>query len=211
MRNKLALSAAMVAAAALVLVGFLVFGGDDTEPAEAGESGAALVREDSPVLSEGDQAVFVEFLDFECEGCVALYPFVEDLRERYGDQVSFVVRHMPLHGNSLNAAKASEAAAQQGEFEPMYKVLFENSEEWGHQETSQRDLFFSYAQELGLDMEQFEADFDDPATLARIEQSIEDAEAFGVTGTPTVFLDGERIELTTVTDLEDRLNAAIND
>ena len=60
-------------------------------------------------------------------------------------------------------------------------------------------------------MDRFEAAYDDPATLARIEQSQQDGEALGVTGTPTFFLDGERLEPTSVTDLEELLDAALDD
>ncbi len=87
----------------------------------------------------------MEFLDFECEGCLAAYPLIEDLRDRYGNRVTFVVRHMPLHGNSGAAALAAEAAAEQDEFEAMYQRLFETAEQWGHQEASQEDTFFDYA------------------------------------------------------------------
>lgn len=210
------LSVAMIGVAALVLVGFLIFTGGDDEPAPeaAPTAGNAelLVREDSPRLSEGDEAVFVEFLDFECEACLALYPVIEDLREEYGDRVTFVVRHMPLHGNSVNAALAAEAAAEQGEFEAMYHRLFETAEqEWGHQEPSQRETFFGYAEDLGLDMEQFETAYDDPATLERIEQSRQDGQALGVSGTPTFFLDGELLQPQSITDLEEAFDAALQD
>lgn len=210
------LSLAMIGAAALVLVGFLVFtgGGDDPEPeaTPAGDSNAELlVREDSPRLADGGEAVFVEFLDFECEACLALYPVIEDLREEYGDRVTFVVRHMPLHGNSVNAALAAEAAAEQGEFEAMYHRLFETAEQWGHQEASQRETFFGYAEDLGLDMDRFESVYDDPATLERIEQSQRDGQALGVQGTPTFFLDGQLLQPESVTDLEEAFDAALQD
>ncbi|WP_454163643.1 DsbA family protein [Gordonia iterans] len=77
---------------------------------------------------------FVQFLDFECEGCLAAFPGVEELRTKSGNRVTFVVRHMPLHNNSMNAALASEATANQGKFEPMSKPLFETVGEWGHKE-----------------------------------------------------------------------------
>ncbi|PQM73662.1 disulfide bond formation protein DsbA [Corynebacterium sp. J010B-136] len=170
-----------------------------------------LVREDSPRLSEGEETVFVEFLDFECESCIALYPVIEDLRAEYGDRVSFVVRHMPLHANSVDAALAAEAAGEQGQFEAMYQRLFETDHEWGHQPTSQQETFFGYAADLGLDMDRFEADFHDPATLARIEQSQRDAQAVGVTGTPTFFLDGQRLDPTSVDDLHASVEAVLND
>ena len=203
----------LIAVAALVLAGFIIFlDPDEQESAPAEDTGSAsaqLVREDSPRLSEGGDAVFVEYLDFECEACLSLYPTIEEIRAEYGDRVTFVVRYLPLHGNSVEAAKAAEAAGEQGEFEAMYKALFENSAEWSHQKTSQREAFFGYAEELGLDMERFEQVYDDPATLERIEQSAADAEALGVTSTPTFFVDGERLEPTRVEDFTDPLDAAL--
>ena len=203
----------LIAVAALVLAGFIIFlDPDEQESAPAEDTGSAsaqLVREDSPRLSEGGDAVFVEYLDFECEACLSLYPTIEEIRAEYGDRVTFVVRYLPLHGNSVEAAKAAEAAGEQGEFEAMYKALIENSAEWSHQETSQREAFFGYAEELGLDMERFEQVYDDPATLERIEQSAADAEALGVTSTPTFFVDGERLEPTRVEDFTDPLDAAL--
>lgn len=210
MSRSMKLSLAMIGAAALVLIVLLAFSrGSEPVTPEASptsaDSAGLLVRENSPRLSEGDEAVFVEFLDFECEACLALHPVIEDLRGKYGDRVTFVVRHMPLHGNSVNAA----LAAEQGEFEAMYQRLFETAEEWGHQETSQREVFFGYADALGLDMDRFAAAYDDPATLARIEQSYQDGQAFGVSGTPTFFLDGERLNPQSVADLEEAIDAAL--
>ena len=211
------LSIAMIGAAALVLVGLLVFTGGEDEPSPettptGSENAELLVRDDSPRLSEGDEAVFVEFLDFECEACLALYPVIEDLREEYGDRVTFVVRHMPLHGKSVNAALAAEAAAEQGEFEAMYHRLFETAEdEWGHQEASQRETFFGYAEDLGLDMDRFTTADDDPATMERIEQSQQDGQTLGVSGTPTFFLNGELLQPQNITDLEDAFDAALQD
>ena len=57
-------------------------------------------------------------------------------------------------------------------------------------------------------MEQFRADYDDLATLERIEQSKADGQALGVTGTPTMFLDGERLEPETLDDLVAAFDAA---
>lgn len=209
-------SLAMIGVAALVLVSLLVVTNGNDEPQKeaapsGGDTSELLVREDSPRLSEGDEAVFVEFLDFECEACLALHPVIEDLREEYGDRVTFVVRHMPLHNNSVNAALAAEAAAEQGEFEAMYQHLFETAEEWGHQEASQREAFFGYAEGFGLDMDQFTAAYDDPATLERIEQSQKDGQTLGVTGTPTFFLDGQMLRPQSVTDLEAAFDAALRD
>ncbi|WP_372510313.1 DsbA family protein [Mycolicibacterium pyrenivorans] len=78
---------------------------------------------------------FVEFLDFECEGCRALFPAIEQLRGEYGDRVNFVLRYFPLqsHFNAERAARAVEAAAQQGQLEAMYKKMYETQADWGEQ------------------------------------------------------------------------------
>lgn len=204
----------LIAVTALILTSFVLFLNpeEDTPTPEpgTGTATAQLVREDSPRLSEEGDVVFVEFLDFECEACLALYPTIEEIRAEYGDRVTFVVRYLPLHANSVEAAQAAEAARDQGQFEAMYKALFDNATQWGHQETSQREAFFSYAEELGLDMERFEQVYDDPATLERIQQSAADAEALGVASTPTFFVDGQRLEPTRVEDLTDPLDDALD-
>jgi protein-disulfide isomerase len=161
-------------------------------------SSAAVVREDSHILGDpADGAVtVVEFLDFECESCLAWYPVIEQLRDRYAGEVRFVARYFPLpsHLNSVNAALAVEAAAQQGRFEDMYIVMFGTQETWGHSGDSQAPLFRTFAQELGLDLEAYDAAVADPATLARVEKDQADGESLGVQGTPTFFLNGELIQ-----------------
>lgn len=172
-----------------------------------------VVREDSHVLGEPGtgNAVLVEFLDFECEACGAAYPFIESLRDRYEGQVTFIARYFPIpsHKNALNAALAAEAAAQQGKFEEMYGKLFETQAEWGEQQQSNAPLFRSFADELGLDLEQFDQDVADPATRERVLADQADGTALGVQGTPTFFLNGEKLELQSADDLVEAIDAAL--
>lgn len=210
------LSLAMIGAAALVLVGFLVFtgGGDDPEPeaTPAGDSNAELlVREDSPRLADGGEAVFVEFLDFECESCRAAFPTIEKLRAEFEGRVSFVIRYFPIdsHANAMNAAKAVEAAAAQGKLEQMYTMMYETQPQWGEQQDSRADLFREYASALGLDLAAYDAAVADPATQARIEKDRQDGLALGVQGTPTFFLDGTMINPTSEEELRAALDAAV--
>lgn len=214
MSKSLKLSMAMIVAVLVALVAAVTFSRAGEEAAPTGsESGASapLVRDDSPRLTSGKKAVFVEYLDFECEACGAAHPVMTDLREKYGKDVTFVVRYLPLHGNSMNAALAAEAAREQDKFEEMHDKLFETQAEWSHSESSKEKTFEGYAQELGLDMKQYRASLKDPAAAQRIEQSKKDAQTLGVTGTPTFFLDGEKIEPTTIADFETKLDAAIED
>ncbi len=154
----------------------------------------------------------VEFLDFECEACGAFYPIVEDLREQFDGQITYVVRYFPLpgHTNSTNAALAAEAAAAQGRFEDMYHRLFETQAEWGEAQESRADVFRGFAEELGLDMIAYDEAVAAPETLARVELDFNEGQALGVGSTPTFFVEGEMLELQQFTDLEDAITRAID-
>lgn len=211
MSTPVKISIAMVVVVALGLGTLLFLGRGDDAPAGGDGASAPYVREDSPRLTKGDEATFVEFLDFECEACLAAHPTIKELRSSYGEDVTFVVRYLPLHGNSMNAAVAADAARMQGKFEEMHDKLFESATEWGHQQTSQAKVFEGYAEEIGLDMEQYRKDIADPKTTARVEQSAEDAKTLGVQGTPTFFLDGEKLEAGTPDDFRKALDDAVKD
>ena len=213
---KISLSLVVVFAAALAV--FLVVDRSGTPDGAAAEPAAAdpasiAVRENSHRLNSvpDGRVTFVEFLDFECEACRSVYPAIEQLREEYGDRVSFVARYFPIasHFNAERAARAVEAAAQQGGFEDMYQRMYETQAQWGEQQVPQDELFRSFAVEQGLDMSAFDAAYTDPATLERIEADVADGIALGVQGTPTFFLNGTKIEPTTYGDLTDALDAAL--
>lgn len=178
-----------------------------------GSPAGQTVRENSHRLnSVSDSDVyFVEFLDFECEGCRAVYPAIEQLRADYGDRVNFVLRYFPLrsHFNAERATRAVEAAAQQGQLEAMYQKMYETQAEWGEQQIPADDVFHGFAEQLGLDMGAFETTYNDPATLERIEVDIADGVALGVQGTPTFFLNGERIQPRSYEDLTAALDQAL--
>ncbi|CAM4338640.1 thioredoxin domain-containing protein [Nocardia ninae] len=177
----------------------------------AGES--ALVRANSHRLSivPDGRVTLVEFLDFECEACGGVYPLVEKLRQEYGERVSFVVRYFPIpsHVNAERAARAAEAAAQQGKFEQMYQRLYETQSVWGEQRTPKDDVFRIFAADLGLDLAAFDAAYNDPATLDRIRADIADGTALGVDATPTFFLNGQRITPRSYQDLSNALDQAL--
>lgn len=172
-----------------------------------------LVRDDSHRLSSvpDSDVTFVEFLDFECEACRAAFPMVEQLRTEYGDRVNFVVRYFPIesHFNAERAARAVEAAARQGKFEPMYKKMFETQSQWGEQQVPADETFRGFASELGLDLTAFDAAYNDPATLERINIDVADGEALGVRGTPTIFLNGEQLEFRTYDDMSNAVDQAL--
>ncbi|WP_347753666.1 thioredoxin domain-containing protein [Agrococcus sp. ProA11] len=215
----IAIAAAILVAAMLLVVRPWESSGSSPATEESPDSTASpsalppLVDESTHILNDAgpDAPVVVEFLDFECEVCGAVYPTMEGLREEYDGEVTFAVRYFPLpgHFNSGNAAVAVEAAAQQGAFEAMYQRMFETQSEWGEGRESEADRFRGYAQELGLDMAAYDAGVADPATLARVEQDFQAGVALGVDRTPTIFVDGERLELSQESDIETAIQAAL--
>jgi protein-disulfide isomerase len=160
---------------------------------------AQVIREDSHRLTTpaAEKAQLVEFLDFECESCRAAEPLVQELKKEYGDRITFVHRYFPLpsHKNSGQAALAVEAAAQQGKYEQMAAKMFETQPQWGEKQDFQNSLFRTFAEELGLDMEKYDAAMAAEETKERIRKDITDGRALGVTGTPTFFLDGQKLTI----------------
>jgi protein-disulfide isomerase len=219
-RRNLTISIAVVVAFAAVvaaLVGINAATNDDPPAAAGGGkpagNSAPYVRADSHKLgtAANGKVTLVEFLDFECEGCRAAYPLVEQLREEYKGKVTFVARYFPLQGhfNGERAARAVEAAAQQGEFEAMYQKMFETQAEWGEQRVPADDTFRGFAKDLGLDVAKWEQAYNDPATLKRIQKDVADGESLEVQGTPSFFLNGEKLEPRSIDDFKAAIDAAL--
>lgn len=201
----------------IIGVGVYLSAKDKDSPASAQAQGGdvgQLVRDNSRRLTTAanSDVNFVEFLDFECEACRAAFPMVEQLRAEYGDRVNFVIRYFPIqsHFNAERAARAVEAAAQQDKFEPMYKKMYETQSEWGEQRTPADTRFRGFAEELGLDVAAFDAAYNDPATLDRVNIDVADGKALGVQGTPTFFLDGTEVEARTYDDMKTAIEQALN-
>lgn len=212
--NKIALGAVVLAVGVLIV---LTLAMNNTTAAKHQElaKGAEVVRDGSHHLStaKDEKAVLVEFLDFECEACKAAYPLVQELKQDYGDHVTFIARYFPLpgHPNSMEAAIAVEAAAQQGEFKAMYQQMFETQDQWSHSGQSQAERFRGYASKLGLDMDAYDKSVQDPATRARVLLDKSDGAGLGVTGTPTFFLDGERIQPASEAEFRQLIEQAVAD
>ena len=112
-----------------------------------------------------------------------------EVQRELGDNLRYVWRHAPLtrfHPNALAAAEASEAAARQGKFFEFERSLFADQE---HQLPSD---IMRRAEELGLDLDRFEADLSSPEVATRVRDDMLDAEAMDITAVPTFFINGRR-------------------
>ena len=215
-QTKAAIGMAVAFVAVLTVVTFVLrLGADDGPVAEASTGDdSVLVREESRVIGEegGSDVTFVEFLDFECEACGAAYPIVEQLREEYDGEVTFVVRYFPLpgHFNAERAARAVESAARQGRLEEMYQKMYETQSTWGEQQKPKDDLFRDFAEELGLDMERYDADYASDEVKGRVQRDVADGEELGVQGTPTFYIDGKLFQPTSAEDFSTAVDKALS-
>lgn len=147
--------------------------------------------------SSSQTAQMVEILkysDFQCPACRNFVPMEEQLKREFGDMVQITYKHFPLNGFQYSrlAAHSAEAAREQGEFQEMHDLIFENQAEWSR--GSARDYFERYAEQLNLDMEQFRADVESEEIAERVENDRQEGIRRTVTSTPTFFVNGRKLQ-----------------
>lgn len=154
--------------------------------------GFARLDPDDP-LALGDvdaPVVMVEWSDFKCPFCGRWARETKPALQKYIDDGTLRIewRDLPYLGEeSMNAAIAGRAAAEQGRFWEFHDRLF--SQESGEASLDEQALA-QLAQEIGLDVEQFRSDFTDPRIKAAVEADREEAVSLGITGTPAFLVDG---------------------
>lgn len=145
--------------------------------------------------AQGAKVTVVEFGDFQCPACGAYEPLVRELLKNNADTMQLVFRHFPLtqlHPNALLAAKASEAAGAQGKFWEMHDMLYDKQAEWSGA-LNARDFFMTYATNLSLDLTQFTQSIDSKEVEDKVLAEYKEGVKLGVQGTPTFFINGEKI------------------
>jgi cyclophilin family peptidyl-prolyl cis-trans isomerase len=109
------------------------------------------------------------------------------LRSDFPNEIRHVFRHFPLdfHQNAFPAARAAEAAHQQGQFEEMKSVLFGQQNTWANYAPEEFDSWVAeQAEELGLDVDQFLEDYQSEAIIASVQADYDEATGIGLPGTP---------------------------
>jgi predicted DsbA family dithiol-disulfide isomerase len=131
--------------------------------------------------------ILTEFAEFKCPYCVTLGPVLEKLVKESNGQVRLFFKHFPLksHQGSALASQASQAAHRQGKFWEMYERLFSDMNRQGMED------LIGHASELGLDMERFKRDLEDPALTSIVERDKMEGVKANVKGTPTLFINGK--------------------
>ena len=153
------------------------------------------------------KATIVEYSDFQCPHCSRMAVEIEALQKKFPDQVRVVWMDFPLpfHAYAMIAHEAAAEAQAQGKFWEMQQWIFSNQgkvfavtrhttrEELEANKAKVRQTLIDGGCELGLDRHQLTKSLDDHAHGETVMDRVAMGDAIGVTGTPTVFVNGVEI------------------
>jgi protein-disulfide isomerase len=157
----------------------------------------------------------VEYGDYQCPACGTVHPNLKQLVKDYDGKVTFYFRNFPLtslHPNANAAANAAEAAAGQNKFWEMHDKLYETQKNWSSLAANDAEAKFAdYAKELGLDVDVFKKALANKQFQSVIDQDSADANAMGVSSTPTIYINGvQQSGKTDYASLRDAVEAELN-
>lgn len=200
-------SLVIVAVSFIVLLGgALVYSGT-----KGGGTDEVVTLSDKVKGNTDATVVLAEYSDFQCPACASFTPILKEVMDEYGDQIRFEYHHFPLisiHPSAELAARASEAAGAQGKFWEMHDVLFERQSAWSNN-INPKNLFVGYAEELGLDTDVFERHLNTKMVRETVQNEMREGRTLQITGTPTFYLNGEKMEITTFDDFRRQIEVAI--
>ncbi|MEO8434347.1 MAG: thioredoxin domain-containing protein [Pyrinomonadaceae bacterium] len=167
----------------------------------------SISADDDPARGDQNAPVrVVEFTDFQCSACGAMYPLLEEVLKSHEKNVHFVVRDFPLamHPNARKAAEAAAAAHAQGKFFDYIALLFKN------QNALEVPSLKKYASDLGLDRKRFDMELDNGVYAAEVQHDVEEGEAYGIEGTPTIYINGVMLREFTPEGIHAAINRALS-
>ncbi|HET6611711.1 MAG TPA: DsbA family protein [Kofleriaceae bacterium] len=138
------------------------------------------------------KVTIVEAFDFACPFCSRVHPTVAKLQEIYGNDVRVAYKQFIIHPQSATIpALAACAANQQNKFVPMMNLIWEKG--FKANRNLGKDNMIKLAQEVGLNMEKFKTDMDSDTCKKMLRDDRATMSKFGVSGTPTFFINGRWI------------------
>jgi protein-disulfide isomerase len=132
----------------------------------------------------------VKFEDYQCPFCKQVQPMFRELLSRYKGKIKLVHKDLPLdsiHPQARQAAEAARCADEQGKFWSYHDALYANSP------NADKESLTRYAKEMGLDINAFGRCLDSGKFKAVVQRDLMDGALLGVTGTPTLFINGREI------------------
>jgi protein-disulfide isomerase len=165
---------------------------------------AVSVDDDPSIGPTNAPVTIVEFTDFQCPACAAMYPVLDEVVKSYGNKVRFVVRDFPLnqHEWARKAAEAANAARAQGKFFEYAALLFQR------QKALDVPSLKKYASELGLNRAKFDSELDSGIYVEEVKHDVSDGEIYGVGSTPSIFINGVLLKTLTAEALREAIDRA---
>jgi protein-disulfide isomerase len=160
----------------------------------------------APFKGPADAPVtIVEFTDFQCPYCARITPVLNQVLEKNQGKVKLVYMAFPLstHPFARKAAGAAFAAGKQGKFWEYHDLLFQNYNRLNDQ------VIQELAQKLGLDMQKFNKDMNDPQISQEINRDYQEGRKAGVKGTPSIFVNGVMVANTSPEGLQAAIDKAL--
>ncbi len=161
--------------------------------------------------NENSTVTLVEYSDFQCPACAAFQPVVAQILAENGDKIRFEYKHFPIpqHTYANQAAVAAEAAGQQGKFFEFHDLLFANQANWSSAKLP-NTFFIQYASDLGLDIEKFKAQSNSSLLRDKVKKDALEGRELEITGTPTFFLNGNKMEFDSYQSFIEQVMVAID-
>jgi protein-disulfide isomerase len=165
------------------------------QPTQPPQVVPGVSADDDPSIGDEDAPILiVEFSDFQCPYCTRFHQqTLQPLLEQYGDKIRFVYRDYPLtgiHPDALKAAEAAECADEQGKFWDLHDAMFENQTVTGVGVAAIAGMAENIE---GLDVDALNECIESGKYAEEVQKDMTDASSYGVTGTPTFFINGVRL------------------
>lgn len=198
MNRPLMLMSMLTLSALLALTGCKKVSGGADQATSGVSQGAELYTDaddkfqiaGSPMRGNPDALVtIVGFSEFECPFCARVNPTIDEILAKYGDDVRIIFKNYPLdfHANAEPAARAALAAGEQGKFWEFHDIAFDN------QRALNEENYQKWAEQLGLDMEAFNAAYNSDKLKEAVAADLRLATELGVRGTPNFYINGQNV------------------
>ncbi|MCA9375618.1 MAG: thioredoxin domain-containing protein [Candidatus Doudnabacteria bacterium] len=162
---------------------------------------------------EDAKVVVEEYSDFQCPACAGAAPVLSDIAKQFPEQVKVVYNDFPLtrtHRHAYAAAVAGQCADAQDGFWAWHDFTFAAQDDWSTVQDP-TGAFTSYAASAGLDVDVFGECVKGNDTVDLVDEDIREGESLNISGTPTIFVNGERFVGDSYAILFDMVSAAVSE
>ena len=225
-KNQVYLIIGGLIAAVCVIIGLVFYanslrinvnGYDETAYIEADRNNGQIA--DHIKGSPDAPVIVIEYADYQCPGCATMNPRLNSLVEEYDGQLAIIYRSYVLsyHPNGPSSALAANAAGLQGYWKEFADLLFANQADWeyssGHDRTELFKTYFISASKEQGDVDKFISDLSSSAVRRKLNFDIALANKIDLSGTPALYLDGEKIDFSSAGTAEafaDLMHGVVN-